>query len=124
MLGSQKLMAFVATRDAARAKAFYGETLGLALLSETQFAVTFDANGTMLRVQIVKEIVPAQYTSLGWEVADIAAAIDELAARGVKFEIFPGMGQDARGIWTAPGGALVAWFKDPEGLILSLTQMP
>jgi len=122
LLGSAKLMAFVATRDPARAKAFYGGVLGLSLVSEDGFAVVFDANGTLLRVQIVREVAPAQYTTLGWQVADIAQKVAELQQAGVKFENYSIPNQDRSGIWTAPGGARVAWFKDPEGYILSISQ--
>lgn len=122
MLGSAKLMAFIATTDARRAKAFYGDVLGLRLVSDEEFALVFDAQGTMLRVQKTDKVTPHPFTALGWEVPDIAASIRALTARHVKFERFPGMGQDDLGIWTTPGGSKVAWFKDPEGHVLSLTQ--
>lgn len=123
MLGSQKIMAFVATREPDRAKAFYRDVLGLRLVQEElPFALIFDANGTMLRVSIVREIHLAPYTVLGWEVADIAAKATDLTSAGVKFERFSGMPQDELGIWAAPGGARVAWFKDPDGNLLSITQ--
>ncbi len=122
MLGSHKLVAFVATRDPVRAKAFYGDTLGLRLLREDQFAVVFDAHGTMLRVSIVQELAPAKYTVLGWEVPDIVATVKELQNAGVKLEQFGFKDQDDLGIWAAPGGARVAWFKDPDGNTLSVTQ--
>jgi catechol 2,3-dioxygenase-like lactoylglutathione lyase family enzyme len=122
-LGSSKLVGFVATRDAARAKAFYRDRLGLRLVSEDSFAVVFDANGTMLRVTPVREIALAQYTVLGWEVTDIVAKAKELTKAGVKFERFEAfMKQDELGIWDAPGGARVAWFKDPDGNLLSISQ--
>ena len=121
-LGSQKLMAFVATRDPARARSFYRDTLGLRLLSEDRFALVFDANGTMLRVTSVHELALAKYTVLGWEVSDITAAAKDLESAGVKLEQYGLKEQDERGIWTAPGGAKVAWFKDPDGNVLSLTQ--
>jgi catechol 2,3-dioxygenase-like lactoylglutathione lyase family enzyme len=121
-LGAHKLMAFVATTDPRRAKAFYGRTLGLRLVSEDLFAVVFDANGTLLRVAITQELTPAKYTVLGWQVPDIAMAARGLAQSGVTFERFPGMPQDDLGVWTAPGGNKVAWFKDPEGNILSISQ--
>jgi len=121
-LGSQKLMAFVATRDPARARSFYRDTLGLRLLSEDRFALVFDANGTMLRVTSVHELALAKYTVLGWEVSDIAATAKDLARAGVKLEQYGFKEQDERGIWTAPDGTRVAWFKDPDGNILSLTQ--
>lgn len=123
LLSTCKIVAFAATRNPDRAKTFYRDTLGLRLVEEQlPFALVFDANGTMLRVSVVKEPAAAPYTVLGWEVPDIAATVRELAAAGVKFERYPGMAQDELGIWTAPGGARVAWFKDPDGNVLSVTQ--
>ena len=121
-LGSQKMMGFVATTDAGKAKAFYGGILGLRLVSEDGFALVFDVNGTMLRVQIVAAVVPHPYTSLGWAVGNIAALVGALSEVGVRFEVYAGMGQDAMGVWASPSGAKVAWFKDPDGNVLSLTQ--
>jgi catechol 2,3-dioxygenase-like lactoylglutathione lyase family enzyme len=116
-------MAFSATTDADRAIVFYRDKLGLRPVEDSAFALVFDAGGTMLRVQKVKEVPEGKYTSLGWEVPDIAAKVDELAAAGVKFERYGIPGQDEKGIWTPPGSsAKVAWFKDPDGNILSLTQ--
>jgi catechol 2,3-dioxygenase-like lactoylglutathione lyase family enzyme len=122
MLGSSKVVAFVATAAPARARVFYANTLGLSLVSEDSFALVFDAGGTMLRVSIVQEVRPAGYTVLGWTVPDISAAVRDLAQRGVRFQRYDGLEQDAQGIWTAPGGARVAWFHDPDGNTLSLTQ--
>jgi catechol 2,3-dioxygenase-like lactoylglutathione lyase family enzyme len=123
LLDSVPIMAFNATTDAERAKAFYRDQLGLKLVEENGFALVFDAAGTMLRVQRVKEIRQAQYTTLGWQVPDIAAKVEELEKAGVKFEHYGFPGQDEKGIWTPPGStAKVAWFKDPDGNILSLTQ--
>ena len=118
----QKLVAMVATRDAVRAKAFHGGTLGLPLVREDQFALVFEAQGTALRVSIVPDLAPAKYTVLGWEVADIAATAKELEDAGVKLEQYGFKGQDQTGIWTSPSGARVAWFKDPDGNVLSVTQ--
>jgi catechol 2,3-dioxygenase-like lactoylglutathione lyase family enzyme len=122
LLASSSIVAFVATSDAACAKAVYGGVLGLPLISEDQFAVVFDAHGTTLRVAIVPSIVLAPYTVLGWGVNDIAATVRALTAAGVQFERYPWMQQDALGIWSAPGGAKVAWFKDPDGNVLSVSQ--
>ena len=122
MLRDHKLIAFVATRDAARAKAFYQDTLQLNLVSEDPFALVFDVQGTMLRVTPVRELAAAQYTVLGWEVPDIVEAAKDLQKAGVSLERFQGLPQDELGIWTAPGGARVAWFKDPNGNILSISQ--
>jgi len=115
-------MAFVATRDAKKALRFYRETLGLQFISEEPYALVFDLNGVMLRIQRVQELTPARHTALGWRVAEIGKAVTTLGARGVLFERYPGMQQDELGIWTSPSGAQVAWFRDPDGNILSLTE--
>lgn len=122
-LSDQSMIGFVATSDAERAKRFYRDRLGLTLLSEElPFALVFDAHGTMLRVTIVKQVAAAGYTVLGWQVPDIAAAAEALSQAGVRFERYPGMPQDERGIWSSPSGACVAWFKDPDGNTLSISQ--
>ncbi|MEJ7798724.1 MAG: VOC family protein [Solirubrobacteraceae bacterium] len=121
-LASAKLVAFVATNDLAAARAFYGRGLGLELSGQSPIACTFDAGGTTLRVVVVEQPTIAPYTVLGWTVTDIAATIRELAGRGIDFERVEGIEQDELGIWSAPGGAFVAWFHDPDGNMLSLTQ--
>jgi catechol 2,3-dioxygenase-like lactoylglutathione lyase family enzyme len=122
-LRDQRVIAFVATADPDRARKFYRDTLGLPLVSEQlPFAIVFDAHGTMLRVTVVKEVGPRPYTVLGWEVPDIAAAAKTMSQAGVVFERYQGMGQDELGIWSSPGGAKVAWFKDPDGNTLSISQ--
>jgi catechol 2,3-dioxygenase-like lactoylglutathione lyase family enzyme len=121
-LGSRRIMAFIGTVDTARAKAFYAGALGLRLISEDGFALIFDAGGTKLRVSAVPEVVPAGYTVLGWLVPDIKQTVLELVQRSVVFQQFDGMVQDDLGIWMAPGGARVAWFRDPDGNTLSVTQ--
>jgi catechol 2,3-dioxygenase-like lactoylglutathione lyase family enzyme len=122
MLGSNKLVAFVATTNGDRARQFYGDTLRLKILHDDEFALVCDANGTTLRIQKLESFRPQGFTTLGWEVPNIEAVVDGLASRGVRFERFEGMDQDARGIWNAPSGARVAWFKDPDGNVLSVTQ--
>jgi catechol 2,3-dioxygenase-like lactoylglutathione lyase family enzyme len=114
-------MAFVATADAARARAFYESTLGLRVVEDSPFALVLDAAGITLRVQKVEAVEARAYTALGWEVEDVAATVRGLQERGVTFQRYPGMTQDALGIWTSPGGARVAWFRDPDGNVLSLT---
>jgi catechol 2,3-dioxygenase-like lactoylglutathione lyase family enzyme len=122
-VSSFKPMTFIVTRDRAKAKAFYGEILGFTLVSDDQFAAVFDMNGTMLRISTVPGHVAQAHTVLGWEVPDIAAAVQALGAKGVQFTIYDGMGQDSRGIWQPPGSATrIAWFLDPDGNNLSLTQ--
>jgi catechol 2,3-dioxygenase-like lactoylglutathione lyase family enzyme len=119
----QPIIGFVATTNPDRAKAFYRDILGLPLVSEElPFALVFDANGTMLRLTIVREFTPAPYTVLGWRVPVIEEAAGTLQRAGVTFERYSGLTQDELGIWNAPGGARIAWFKDPEGNTLSISQ--
>lgn len=117
-------VAFILTADRTRAKPFYAGALGLPILSEDDFAVTFDLGaGMTIRLTDLPGHTGAQHTVLGWGVPDIAAAAAELRAKGVTFRIYDGFGQDADGIWSPPGGgAKVAWFTDPDGNVLSLTQ--
>jgi catechol 2,3-dioxygenase-like lactoylglutathione lyase family enzyme len=122
MLRSARLTAFAATTDARKARQFYEGILGLPLLSDDEFALVFDANGTQLRIQKVTTFNPPPFTVLGWQVADIHATVAALSIAGVVFERYSFMKQDAAGIWTAPGGAKVAWFKDPDGNLLSLAE--
>ena len=122
MLGNATLIAFAATTRPDEARAFYSDTLGLEMTEDSPFALVFDANGTALRIQKVQEMAPPGHTILGWEVADIAAAITTLAARGVTCEHFEPLPQDEKGVWTTPDGTKVAWFKDPDGNLLSLTE--
>ena len=118
-----KMIGFVTTGDAQKARAFYGDALGFRLLTDDDFALVFDANGTMLRVAKGRKSPPAPQTVLGWEVDDIHAAIRALVARGVTFEQWslPFMKQDEHGVWTPPNGDQVAWFKDPDGNVLSIS---
>lgn len=122
MLNKSKLIGFVATANPAKAKAFYGDTLGLTLVEDGPYALVFDANGTMLRVQKVQELSPAGYTMTGWDVSDIRATVQQLVKKGVHFERYEFLTQDEWGVWASPAGAQVAWFKDPDGNILSLTE--
>jgi catechol 2,3-dioxygenase-like lactoylglutathione lyase family enzyme len=124
-LGKYNIIGFVSIVDVAQAKAFYRDTLGLRLLSEEPpFALVFEANGIMLRLGMAKELLPAHGTVLGWQVPDISATIRELEEAGVRFERYGQLKQDELGIWTAPTGAKIAWFKDPDGNILSISQHP
>jgi catechol 2,3-dioxygenase-like lactoylglutathione lyase family enzyme len=116
------IMAFVATVAPDRARKFYAKTLGLRLVDKDAFALVFDAGGTMLRVAIVKELRPAPYTVAGWIVRDIARAARDLEKRGVTFQRYGFLEQDEQGIWSSPSGAKVAWFQDPDGNTLSLTE--
>jgi catechol 2,3-dioxygenase-like lactoylglutathione lyase family enzyme len=124
MLGDCEVMAFVPTAHPDHAKIFYRDTLGLELLEDSPFALVFRAGRTMLRVQKVPQLTPLPFTTLGWRVPDVRAAVEELSGKQVSFVRYDGMNQDALGIWLAPGGAKVAWFKDPDGNTLSLTEFP
>lgn len=118
-----KPILFAATANAERARNFYSNVLGLTFVADEPFALVFDVAGTMLRLQKVEHHTPPPYTVLGWQTDDIARTIDGLCERGVTFERYDFMEQDARGIWHLPGdGARIAWFKDPDGNTLSLTQ--
>jgi catechol 2,3-dioxygenase-like lactoylglutathione lyase family enzyme len=120
-----KLAAFVNVVDVDRARAFYRDTLGLRLVSEElPFAMVFDANGTMLRLAIGRDASPGPGTVLGWQVLDITVAVRDLLGVGVRFERYEFMKQDELGIWTTPTGARVAWFKDPDGNVLSISEHP
>jgi len=123
MLGNDPLVAFIATRDGAKARRFYQEVVGLRLVSDDPFAIVFDAAGTTVRIQKVDAFEPHPFTALGWRVRDIEATVQELADRGVQFQRYPGMAQDDRGIWRSPTGARIAWFKDPDGNTLSIGQL-
>jgi catechol 2,3-dioxygenase-like lactoylglutathione lyase family enzyme len=122
MLQASEVIAFVASADLRQARAFYEQVLGLRVIEQNDFACVFDANGTMLRVTVVAEVARPGYTVLGWRVADIATTARGLAERGVVFLRYGGMDQDENGVWTTPGGDKIAWFADPGGNVLSLTQ--
>ena len=122
MLQSSAVIAFVATTDLARGREFYEGTLGLHVVEQSDFACVIDANGTMLRLAAAASVATPGYTVLGWNVADIAGTVTNLTGRGVIFNRYDGMNQDDSGVWTTPGGDKVAWFTDPDGNVLSLTQ--
>lgn len=123
MMKGNRLMAFVPVKDAGRARNFYRDTLGLELISEDAFALAFDVEGVMLRVTLVGEFKPQAFTILGWQVENARAMAKKMAAGGVNFERYPGVTQDEDGLWHAPSGALIGWFKDPDGNTLSITQL-
>jgi catechol 2,3-dioxygenase-like lactoylglutathione lyase family enzyme len=121
-MSGTKAVAFTATARPSEALVFYRDTLGLQLLEDTPFALVFDAFGTTLRVQKAGAVEPHPYTSFGLDVPDIEAAIRGLRKEGVEMIRFPQFALDALGIWTAPSGARVCWFHDPDGNVLSLSQ--
>ncbi|MGZ4789719.1 MAG: VOC family protein, partial [Terriglobales bacterium] len=114
------MVGFVITTKPDEAKTFYRDKLGFDFLRDDGFALVFDAHGAMLRVGKMQQFTPAQNTVLGWEVPDIAAAVADLTSSGVSFERYDFMKPDPNGIVTFPTGDKVAWFKDPDGNVLSL----
>ena len=122
MLGTTNIVAMAPITDPARARAFYEGTLGLRFVKDDGFALVFDANGIMVRLSKMKQFTPAQYTVLGWQVSGIENVVRDLGERGVHFEIFGFFKQDELGIWIAPDGDKVAWFKDPDGNTLSVSE--
>ena len=122
MLASSKVIGFVPTKDSTTARAFYEGKLGFQFVSDDPFALVLRAGETMIRIAKAQNFTPAPYTVLGWEVRDIEAVVRWLQARGVAFEKYPFVQDQELGIWTAPGGNKVAWFKDPDGNVLSVSQ--
>jgi catechol 2,3-dioxygenase-like lactoylglutathione lyase family enzyme len=123
MLAQAELIAFIPTVDAERARRFYVDTLGLTFISDDQFAITIRTGQTDIRIARMDAFNPAPYTILGWKVPDIEAIARQFAAAGITFERYPFLEQDANGIWSSPDGAAkVAWFKDPDGNVLSISQ--
>ena len=122
MLGDKKLRAFVPTTNGDKARTFYEDILGLTLLFQDDYALEFGANGTSLRVTFVSELIPQSFTILGWNVPDIHAMIRSLNEKGIECNKYDFLNQDNYGVWISPGGSKVAWFKDPDGNILSLCE--
>ncbi len=119
-----KPILFLATMNAKRSRAFYEQVLELAFVADEPPALVFRVGDSMLRIQKVERFQKLPYTALGWAVPDIRATARQLRAAGVVFQRYDGMGQDDDNIWRSPSGALVAWFEDPDGNLLSLTQFP
>jgi catechol 2,3-dioxygenase-like lactoylglutathione lyase family enzyme len=122
MLTSARMIGFVPTTDSTRARAFYEGKLGFQFVSDDQFALVMRAGENMLRIAKAGKFTPAHYTVLGWEVANIEAEVRALALQGVVFEKYPFVQDQETGIWTTPNGDKVAWFKDPDGNVLSLSE--
>ena len=122
MLAGAPFIGFIPVRDIFGARGFYERVLGLRVVEDTPFALVLDANGTMVRVTPVPDLTVQSFTIAGWRVDDIVATVRALSAKDVRFTRYDGMGQDEAGIWTTPGGDKVAWFTDPDGNTLSLTE--
>jgi catechol 2,3-dioxygenase-like lactoylglutathione lyase family enzyme len=122
MLASMNMMGFILTKDYEKARAFYESNLGFEFVSLDQFALVMLAGKSMIRIVKVPTFTPLQSTVLGWKVGDIETIVDWLTKRGVAFEKYPFVQDKERGIWTAPEGSKVAWFKDPDGNVLSVSQ--
>jgi len=122
MLSSNKIVGFVATKDYAKARNFYEKILGIEFVNQDAFALEFISGGNMIRISKVDDFTPMPFTVLGWEVTDIQKVVEDLTKRGVTFEKYSFLKQDDLGIWDAPGGSRVAWFKDPDGNLLSVSR--
>jgi catechol 2,3-dioxygenase-like lactoylglutathione lyase family enzyme len=123
-LAGARPIAMISTNDRKASEPFYADGLGLPSKGDDGFAALFDLDGVTLRLTEIPDYVPPAHPVLGWQVADMEAAVAALTANGVVMNIYPGMGQDPNGIWTAPdGSAKVAFFNDPDGNGLSLTQV-
>jgi catechol 2,3-dioxygenase-like lactoylglutathione lyase family enzyme len=122
MLAASKLIGFVPTKDSKRSREFYEGKLGFQFVSDDQFALVMQAGDSMIRIAKADNFTPAQYTVMGWEVTEIEAMVKWLNGRGVVFEKYPFVQDRELGIWTTPNGDKVAWFKDPDGNVLSLSQ--
>ena len=123
MLAQAELLAFIPTIDGERARRFYVDTLGLTFVSDDPFATTIRSGSTDIRISRMDAFNPSPYTVLGWKVPNIDATVKQLNAAGVTFERYPFLEQDASGVWNSPDGAAkVAWFKDPDGNVLSVSQ--
>ena len=121
MLSQHKLKAFVSTTQPVQAHQFYIEKLGLKILSEDHYGLECESNGAHLRITIVERLTPQPFTVLGWDTDDIVSAVKRFGEKGIKFERYSFIEQDELGIWTAPGGTRVAWFRDPDGNLLSVS---
>ena len=124
MISEAEVMGFIPTTDAVRARAFYEGLLGLRVVSDDPFALVVESNGTIIRIVKLKDLAPVPFTILGWRVSDIEEEVKALHGQGVEFRRYAGMAQSDLGVWTAPGGAKIAWFSDPDGNVLSLSQHP
>lgn len=122
MLTSNKIIGFLVTKDYNKARAFYEEKLGFEFVSLDQFALVMRAGPTMIRIVELKDFKPAQNTVLGWEVDDIQKVVAWLKKQGITLEEYPFIQDRKTFIWAAPGGGKVAWFKDPDGNVLSVSQ--
>jgi catechol 2,3-dioxygenase-like lactoylglutathione lyase family enzyme len=121
VLASSKIIGFVLTTDFARAREFYEGKLGLRFIGQDDFALVVSSGDNMIRIAKAPGFQPLPSTVLGWEVSDIVAVAKWLASRGVQVEKYAWV-QNENGIWDAPGGDKVAWFKDPDGNTLSISQ--
>ena len=123
MLAEMDLKAFVPTLSPDKAQFFYQELLGLELMSADEYALEFNAHGVSLRVITVSAFKPHEFTVLGWNVPDLSTLIHTMHSKGIFCERFPFLQQDNLGIWISPRGSKIAWFKDPDGNLLSLTEL-
>ena len=124
MLSDAKLQSIIWTSRVSAAETFYRDLLGLRLRGKSDGALVFDVGGSDLRVSPIPSTTPSTHTVLGFSVMDLDAEMALLGARGVSFERFDEFPHDEHGALTTPDGARVAWFRDPDGNLLSIVQFP
>lgn len=123
ILSSSTGIGFVYVTDREKGVRFYRDALGLKHVEADDFGDGFDLNGSVLRLTAMAEHKAGEHPVVGWLVADMSVAVQGLKAEGVRCVVYEGMGQDADGVWTAPGGRTkLAWFKDPDGNVLMLSE--
>jgi len=124
MLTDKTVKAFVVTNNAGAAKKFYNQVLGFNFLTEDDYGLEFQMSNSVLRVSITtnENALPQKHTVLGWCVPNIYESVEFLKSKGVKFEKFDFLQQDVKDVWKAADGTMVAWFKDPNGNLLSIDQ--
>lgn len=122
MLSNPTIMAILPTTKPKQSKAFYSETIGLKLVSEDDYALVFTGNGVTLRITTVHQFTPFPFTALGFQIEEIESQVKSLIKKGVEFKRYESLEQDNLGIWNSPSTARVAWFEDPDGNLISLTE--
>jgi catechol 2,3-dioxygenase-like lactoylglutathione lyase family enzyme len=122
MLKESKAFSTFAVDDVAKAKQFYGETLGLEVREEMDGLALQLAGGSSVFIYPKPDYTPATFTVLNFPVDDVEQAVDRLTAAGVTFEHYDGFQQDEKGIARGDEGPTIAWFTDPAGNVLSVLE--
>lgn len=122
MFDAFPISVFIATAKPEESKAFYQDVMGLTLVDDNPFALVFNLSGAELRISKVPSFAPQPFTVLDWQVGNLEKSMSNLAGKGINFELFSGMDQDENGVWSTPEGVRIAWFKDPDDNVLSISK--